>query len=262
MPLFEFQLASVDDIVPWGNPGEQRLSWFALTDGWFRINVGNQILFRYSDEILSHWGRAEKDADYQIASFARDILGCVAPGLAKLPAAIERLASNWDLLIRLYKPPVTDKPFLASEDRGYKAWRWLGERSPTTSYLVAYPHFYFIRVGDDIHIHWDNRNFLINGIPAWAAQMGVHIVSAANFSGECEEFADRLLTSMDQRIAGIESGILRPQIGVNIPSLRQQHETWRAEFSSYFSEHIPDISWVETESALRGIAENVGTRLG
>ena len=29
--------------------------WFALTDGWFWIEVGDQELFRYSQQILEYW---------------------------------------------------------------------------------------------------------------------------------------------------------------------------------------------------------------
>lgn len=60
MAIFEFELASVADISPWGKPSEQSLSWFTLTDGRFRMIVGDQVLFRYADEILSHWGAQSK----------------------------------------------------------------------------------------------------------------------------------------------------------------------------------------------------------
>jgi hypothetical protein len=79
MALFEFELDRVEDIQPWGKPGDLSLSWFALTCGRFRINVGDQILFRYTDEIQRHWGMQTPDADYQIAAFTSDFIACVAP---------------------------------------------------------------------------------------------------------------------------------------------------------------------------------------
>ena len=54
---------------------------------------------------------------------------------------------------------------------------------------------------------------------------------------------------------------MHPQIEVSVESLRQQHETWRIEFASYFRKHEPDVSWEETEAALRTIAEKKGLRL-
>ncbi len=51
---------------------------------------------------------------------------------------------------------------------------------------------------------------------------------------------------------------MTPQVEVSTSSLRQQHETWRAEFASYFGEYQPDISWQETEKALLAISEKKG----
>ena len=38
MTLFELELAPVEQIHPWGEPGNLSLSWFALTDGRFRTS--------------------------------------------------------------------------------------------------------------------------------------------------------------------------------------------------------------------------------
>lgn len=255
MALFEFELARVEDITPWGEPGEQSLSWFALTDGRFRMVVGEQVLFRYTDGIMAHLAISERDADYQVAAFARDLLGSVAAAVAPLPARISRLASDWQLLSEL-KKPTDDVP--ATEDFWYNAWRWLGERSPWTSYLAECPSIQFVRVGDEIRIHWDNRNLRIDGIPVWTAQQGVQVMSVEGFLEESRDFSRRLLTAMHDRIAGIESGTMKPQIEVSTSSLRQQHETWRAEFASYFGDYQPDIPWQETEKALLTIAEKKG----
>lgn len=51
---------------------------------------------------------------------------------------------------------------------------------------------------------------------------------------------------------------MMPQVNVNISSLWEQHETWRAEFASCFREYVPDIPWQEAENALRTIAERKG----
>jgi hypothetical protein len=257
MALFEFDLANVEDILPWGKPGEQSLSWYALTFGQFRMIVGDQVLFRYTDEISSHWGCSERHADYQVAAFVRSILGCVAAAVAPLPPRIERLASNWQLLMELEKP-IDD--MRAVDDLWYDAWRWLGERSPSTSYLVACPRFQFVRVGDELRIHWDNREQEIDGLPVWTARQGVRIVSVEAFQEECREFVRRLLSNMHERIAGIEAGSMKPQVEVSTSSLKEQHETWRAEFATYFADYQPDVQWEEAENALQAIAEKKGLR--
>jgi hypothetical protein len=262
MALFEFELANVELIQPWGEPGSQSLSWFALTDGTFHMNVGDQVLFQYSGELLSLWGTSQRDVDYQIASLARDVLGSIAPGTARLPPFFERLASDWDLLTQLYAyvPPQGTTPI--DDDVRYNAWRWLAERSPWTSYFVAHPEFQFVRIGDHVHIHWDNCNRMIKERPAWSAQCGMFVLPLQEFLDEARNFADRLLQVMEKRIQGIEAGTLRPQVEVSAKDLRLQHEEWRLELASYFTPRQPDVPWDEVEAAIRVIAEHAGIRLG
>jgi hypothetical protein len=198
-----------------------------------------------------HWGVNERDANYQIAAFARDILGSVAAGVALLPEKIERLAISWDILTMLR----VDASTMINEDLSYAAWRWLGERSPWTSYLVACPNFQFIRIGDQLYIHWDNRDQLIDGISVWTAQQGVHVLPVSEFIEQCRGFVDHLLNAMKERISAIEIGGILPQAPVCPASLWEQHATWQSEFASYFQGYEPDIAWKEAERAIHLIAE-------
>lgn len=243
MPLFEFELRPVEEITPWGEGAGRNLSWFALTDGYFRVRAGGDTLFEYTDAVVSHFGLPRREANYQIAAFARDLLGSVAAGVAPLPADVERLASDWERLMELVRRFPEEA----------EAWRWLGERSPWTSYLAAAPRVQFVRMGDVVRIHWDNRECTIDGLPAWTAQYGVHAMAPDAFLAESRDFAARLLGAMEERIAGIEHGVLRPQVPVDAASLRAQHETWRRELESYFRDYEPDVPWGEAEAALRAI---------
>ncbi len=267
MALFEFELAAVEKIAPWEGADGPSLSWFALTDGLFHMPVGGQVLFRYTQEILRHWGvipeghwGQEKQAhpDYQIAAFARDVLGSVAAGMAPLPPLLEKLAADWRLLRALmdHEPDDAER-----EELDHAAWRWVGERSPWMSYLTAAPKFCFVRVGECVHICWDNRSRSVDEIPVWAAQEGVHSLPAEAFLSECRSFAERLLDEMAIRIDAIEAGTARAQIKLDVSSLRRQQEEWTSEFESYFRSYEPDIPWVEAEAAVRAIAESAGVAL-
>ncbi len=255
MKLFQFEFKSVEEIVPWGSGEERSLSLFALTDGFFRMPVGEQVLFRYRDEILAHLGIAESDADYFIAAFARDILGALDAGLAPLSPRMEELALNRQKLAVLEKAGKNEE--FEDEDTTYTAWRWLGERSPWTSYLSEQPNFSFIRLKDNVHIRWDNRDKTIDGITVWSADYGELIMPAGEFSAECNSFKDRLLDAMGNRIEAIENGSAVPQIPVDIDSLRQQLVNWQTEFESY-SSYKPDFAWDEVEQAIAIIAAKVG----
>lgn len=255
MPLFEFELARVEEIQPWGEPGAETLSWFALTDGSFRINAGEHTLFRHTDEVLEHWGLGRRDTDYQVAAYARDILGVVSASISPIPEFFERLCADWKVLSQLQ----TD--WQEADDECYSAWRWLGERSPWTSYLVAPPNISFVRVQDEVVIHWDNRKCLADGIPVWTEQVGDSTMWAETFLEECHSFADRLLETMEARVAAIEVGISHPRAAVDIAAARKQHRAWRLEFESYFRPYQPEIRWELAEQAIRAIARKTGVAL-
>ena len=118
-----------------------------------------------------------RSADYQIAAFAREMLGSVAAGAARLPERVERLAGHWDRLSELQRESGSIDDSDDAGELAYAAWGWLGERSPRTSYLVANPNFQFVRVGDELRIHWDNRDRLVDGRPVWTAHVGVYAMS-------------------------------------------------------------------------------------
>ena len=268
MALFEFELAPTETIIPWTGSDGPSLSWFALTDGWFHMPVGDQVLFEYTDEILDHWrltreGQGEPETrkypDYQITAFVRDVLGSFAAGIGRLPPFFEELALDWRLLRTLLDHP--DQDDTALEESYYSALRWLGERAPWMSYLAATQKFWFLRIGDSIHVRWNNRGKAIDDIPVWSAQEGVFEISVSEFEDECRSFADGLLQAMEARIDALEAGREHAQIPLDIVSLRRQHQESVSEFAAYFRGYEPDIPWDEAEAAIRDIAKSAGLEL-
>jgi Family of unknown function (DUF5984) len=264
MSLFEFELRPVEQIEPWGTPPAQSLSWFALTEGTFCIPVGTDVLFRYTPEMLAHWGEdpASRNATYQVAAFVRDSVGSLAAGMAPMPELFEQIAGNRDLRRRLLR--LTSEIAAQSDEhqeRAYQAWRWLGERSPWMGYLAACPRFAFLRVGDDVHVAWDNSETTIDGIKVWTADYGVFALPVDAFVAECRSFADRLLATMEDRLTAIASGEARPRVAVGVGALLEQHRAWARELEGYFGDYTPDIEWRYAESALRAIAAEGGVPL-
>lgn len=86
MHRFQFTLEPVDAITPWLRDGAPELSWFALTDGRFWIDLGEDELFRYTPEILERWGETDPHPSYQGAAFARDLLESLPFARAAVPA--------------------------------------------------------------------------------------------------------------------------------------------------------------------------------
>ncbi|MEO7733154.1 MAG: DUF5984 family protein [Kofleriaceae bacterium] len=256
MARFRFELAAIESITPWGMPSDPSLSWFALTLGDFWIVLGRDELFRYAPAVMGTWGPPDPYPDYQIASFVRDLRSCVAPGLVRLPVELERIAADVHELAALKSrtrraADVVDPD--GATDLYYTAWRWLGERSPCMSYLVQYPCFHFVRIGDDIQIGYDNRDCLIDGVPVWTAQVGAVRLAVDAFVAAVTEVSTALLAAMAERLDDLERGRAMPQAPVDIASLREQHATWERELSEDFAPKPPDISWDDTLAALAGL---------
>jgi hypothetical protein len=98
MALFGFGVWPVEAIDPWGTRDRPFLDGFALSYGWYRMPVGDQVLFEYTDEVQAHWNARMPNAEYQVAAFHDAILEVVPAAIGRLPAPIERLATDWELL--------------------------------------------------------------------------------------------------------------------------------------------------------------------
>ena len=228
--------------------------------GLFWIELGKDELFRYTPEILAKWGvEPTPYPDYQLASFVRDLYECAAPGLAPLPEELARVAGDVERLAEL--DAITRR---AANERGEKdrvydnAWRWLGARSPWMSYLVECPKFYFVRLGDEIEIGYDNRARVIDGVPVWTAQLGAHRMPVEAFKAAIATCTTGLLDAMAARIDDLEHGRATPQAPVDVASLRTQHAKWAEEFSQPLEPSPePDVSWDETLAALRTLGVRV-----
>ena len=277
--LFQFELAPVERIQPWsGQDGSLSLSLYALTDGHFRISVGEEVLLRYTPEIISHWRLDHQDADYQVACFARDVLDAVSAIISPIPALFENIVRDEVLFRQLQESP-TKQPYekvpssvISELDAGkanrdfkedhYDAFRWLDERSIWLNYFTACPNLWFVRVGEEVWVQWDNTNRKFEGIEVWAARRGTYALSVGAFLAECHSFSERLLSAMESRIASIENGSVRAQIPLDSASLRMELLEFKKEFiNSLSAKYEPDIDWEEAEEAMRNIALSRGITL-
>jgi hypothetical protein len=260
MPLFEFELADVGHILPFGSDEKRRLSWFALTDGWFHIRVGDQALFEYTQEVVSHRGGSTAPA-YYVAAHTRAVLEILAAAVSSVPREMEMLVGNGQQLIELQKWEDGEDDSDEALDLHHAAWCWLKERSLHTSFLKANPQVHFVRVRNELRIHWDNRGRVIDGVPVWTAQYGMHALAVTEFVDESRLLVERLMNAMRERVARIDAKEERAQVALNVESLRQEHETWREEFESYFHDYQPEVSWPEAVQALRTVVARKGVRL-
>ena len=254
MSLFNFELVPLVEVVPWGNEDARSLNWYALSEGVFHMRMGEHSLFEYSPKMQSEF--EIKFAEYQVAAFVRDIVSTFAAALAPLPDFFERLARRHN--IQELKQSVWGND---DSDEGYEAFRWLEERSPFASYLVATPEFSFVRLGDEVQVCWNNTQEIIAGSPTWTAGKGSCTLSAETFEKECRDFCDRLMSQMGERLDAIEGGS-QTQVPVDVSALRVQHQTFCDEFAAFFTRARPEAKWGIAEQSIRRQAKEAGIELG
>jgi hypothetical protein len=249
-----------------------------LTDGHFRIEAGKEALLRHSPAIILRWGLLNEDAEYQVACFARDVLKSVPAVASPIPTFFQNIVRDEALFRRLQKSPTqhsrekvpagviaeleVEKSNRAFEQDYYNAFRWLGERSIWLNYLTYCPDIWFVRVGDEVWIHWDDVDKKFEGIEVWTARRGTYSISVQAFLAECHGLSERLLSAMESRIVSIENGSVRAQIPLDTVSLRDQLLSFKNEFDTSLSaKYRPDIDWKESQKAMRAIAFKSGITL-
>jgi hypothetical protein len=278
--LFQFELAPVENIEPWGDNdgGSLSLSLYALTKGHFRISVGNEVLLQYTPEIISRLGLLKENAEYQVACFACDVLASVSAVVSPLPTFFENVVRDEALLRQLRKSSTKhsyeqvpagvinelevierNRDF---KERQYNAFRWLGERSLWLNYLTVCPDLWFVRVGNEVWIQWDNVDRKFEGIDVWTARRGTYAISVQAFLAECHSFSERVIAAMESRIVSLENGFVRAQIPLDTTSLRDQLLNFEGEFETSLSaRYKPEVDWEESEKAIRNIVLKSGNTL-
>ena len=208
-------------------------------------------LFRYTEDILKYWQESRQYPDYQIAAFARAVLSAAGPSMVALPPELETVATDWLRFCEFYRWVNEGTEF---SDTHYAAFRWIGERSMDTGWLVQSPSIQFFRVQDRIVMCYDNRDKMIEKIPVWRESIGSVSIQIDDFRTAVEGFVTALLKAMDARIHAIETGIAKPRCAVDTSSLRHQHQSFIEEFRGTMEHPSQDVSWEDTSAAMRGIS--------
>lgn len=222
----------VDDIPAWGTEhGRPTLSWFGLTLGFFWIEIGGQELFRYTGEVLDHWQRLSPEVgppslpyeDYQVARYWEDLLDMLPAILDSLPADFAARMDDpqgwkdWQDAANRWQARSDENE--AAWDSCYAAVAWQGHRTWDAGHLAYPPRIWLWRVEDTIHIRWDNRDVISDGLLVWEARHGECILPVSVFLSAVESFNDRFLFEMEERVNAIERTWPRTDVEIDVASL-------------------------------------------
>jgi hypothetical protein len=106
------------------------------------------------------------------------------------------------------------------------------------------------RVGDTIHIRWDNESMEIDGIQPWTAVRGDFVLPMAQFEEEVRDFHNRLMTEMSNRIEELKTNNPVSHINIDLPALEREHEERKLSLDRALN-RAPGISnWGEIVEAI------------
>ena len=212
MPLFEFRLKEIEDIIPWGGEeSDLSLSWFELSDSVYYMDVRGKHLFKYTQSIRKHWESLYPDSgcnaieytDYQVARLHEDLLEILPNVLQPIPEKllqyVNTIESQRELDATISKV-LADSTNPELDDLCFDARYWTNARYLDSGYLIAGPHIFIFRVGEQICVRWDNRQCEIDGIQPWEEESGEAFYSIEQFMNEVKSFHHRLMSDMQSRV--------------------------------------------------------------
>jgi hypothetical protein len=256
--MINFELKSIDKIIPAGQEPDLSLSWFWLTDGELWLRFGDTIIYEYSKEALAHFGdKATPYNDYYLVRFIEDFTDLFVQISESVPARFYSITAN------LEDFHITAKKWLdlydTDEDEHSEFYfetydkliSWAYQRYLDSMHLIGGPHLSFFRHHDKIRIVWQTEATLENGIRIWTAQSGSYEMDYAVFIENVKEFGRQFFLAMDKQV---EQTIEKEwgHIQVDKKRLAAEHEERKADFYSKLSQleqsSTAPTNWVAIEA--------------
>lgn len=256
--LFNFSLTPLERVKPWGDPDNQTLHWFGLTDGQYWIAVGNDTLLEYSDHL---WARNDwpRYCDYQVARIYEDLLDMLPFVLEPVPIdLISYLSGNsgasWDAKSASWFSQ-TQRP--NDDDRYWEivdsSATWIGRRTLDSLYLSPRANIRLWSDEDHVHIDWDHSKTLLDGNPVWSALRGSFQIPRSNFLREIHSFHERLMTQMSSRVESVLSGVFPTNVKIDFQALQQEQTIRSRSIENSLSGRIQPTDWNAVRSAISEI---------
>ncbi|MCU0568018.1 MAG: DUF5984 family protein, partial [Oculatellaceae cyanobacterium Prado106] len=233
--LFDFHLRALEEVHPWVTSPDLYLSWFGFTDGFYRLQIGSDLLFNYSNEFVDHCAKAfpgvysEPFVDYYVVRLWEDLLEILPDVLEPIPKELadwftqdESAWFNWErnVLDWLERQPDEDQAIETLD----LVMPWQNARCLDAAYLQNSPRIWIWCADlDSINISWDNTGILFEGIPVWSASRGHFSMSRDRFLQEVHTFHDQFMRLMAERVYEVGDRLPSPEIQVDPQRLMDEH---------------------------------------
>lgn len=186
--IFDFALDSVENVQPWGESPNKSIHWFALTQGIYRLKVGEEYLLNYSDEFAAYLAKDQPDliyrgsyVDYYVVRLWEDIIDMLPNILEPIPLELRHFfetdyktqkawyekVDNWHE-IKLNNGFDKDIIWDIAESATY----WLDNRRLDSGYLSPSASIWIWSDERDVIVSWDNQENVADGLQVWTAIRG------------------------------------------------------------------------------------------
>jgi hypothetical protein len=251
---FRFQLTPLAEVTPWTTRrGGRCLHWFALTDGWYWIELGTHELLRYSPETVRRFQQHESRprhpyVDYYVARFWEDLIQLAPTVMQPVPHDLADFIA-------------TDRHdlFEPESEESWAAAIWHGHHVLNLGYLRPAQHIRMWRtVADDLDevtVTWRHgpHTDLLFADPA-----GQVAIPAASFLAAVRQLDSEFMTAMRERVSEVERTVPPPDVEIDMEQLHREHldrTTWLAQRSA----PEPDTDWSAVRAGAACGARRVGS---
>ncbi|MDP3070340.1 MAG: DUF5984 family protein [Opitutaceae bacterium] len=265
--LFDFRFRPIEQVGAWGTPPDLSLSWFGLTDGYYRLQVGSENLFAYTEQISKHWATNDPafsgaSVDYYVVRLWEDVCAILPDVMEPIPSDFLRLVSGRNPAIRQVLQTVgtwwqglaDDEMAGENEEIYYAAITWASSRNLDSLYLRGGPRIWIFSHDDTVTIAWDNRGLEIDGIEVWSARCGSYSMSRSKFLEEIRSFDRRLLAQMQERVDQVCADWRRPEIHIDFEQLRIEQIERGQTLPLALRASPTSVDWERVQAALRKVA--------
>lgn len=261
---FEFALAPLERVNPWGAPNHPSLHWFGLSLGWYFVRVLDVELLRYSEaaqaqitlepDYRNYWYRGPY-VDYQLARFHEDLIGLLPSAVTPVPEDLARifraktlLGTTSDLSDLVKNYDIGDP----LNDEVEPAFEFYRSVCLDTGYLVQGQSIVFWCDGTHINVEWDSRE-ISDTRRTWEAGTGTHSVSRADFIDAASDFHRALMGQMEERVSLLEAKGGLPGVDLDLRTLRNDHQERSDALRLAMARTPGPRDWDAVRSALRKI---------
>lgn len=256
--LFNFTLVPVENVRPWGEPGNLNLHWFGLTDSQYWIEAGSDSLLEYSNLVRERFG-GSRYCDYYVARLYEDVMEMVPHVLEPIPPVLVPYISGisgraWEATFRSWMESHDEQPL---NDRFWQivdaASCLHNPRCMITNYLSPPAKIMMWSDESTVHIEWDNRDESFEGVQAWSAVQGAFVLPREQFISEIQSFHSRLMEQMAVRVEQVQAGALSSDIQIDLPGLQQEHEFRSLPIDRTIARSLQPTDWQRVHEAIQEV---------